>query len=85
MYFKGVKVYNAGSPWRYAKGGKIHKFGDMTEKQIKNDSIHIVAMPNELIIPVNHPKFPKSGELVNKVINYLDKLDVVLPNTRRSN
>jgi hypothetical protein len=81
MYFKGVKVFNSGSPWKYTQGGKIHKFGSMTKQQLNNDSIHIVAMPNELIIPTKHPKFPKSGQLVSKVINYLDKLNVRLPNT----
>jgi hypothetical protein len=81
MYFKGVKVYNAGRPWHYAQGGKIHQRPNMSLDQRLNDSIHAMVMPGELIVPVNHKKFPKSGQLVNKVIDYLDTLGVKLPNT----
>lgn len=81
MYFKGTKIYNSGSPWRYMSGGKIHQMKDMSERQRKNDSVLIVAQPNELIIPVHHPRF-KDGELVNKVIKFLnDDHGVKLPNT----
>ena len=75
MYFKGTKIYNNGSPWRYMSGGKIHQMKDMTKRQINNDSVHIIAMPNELIIPVKHKNF-RDGALVNKVIDYLDLLGV---------
>jgi hypothetical protein len=81
MYFKGVKVYNADRPWLYAQGGKIHQRPAMTLQQRLNDSVHIIAQPNELIVPVTHKKYPKQGQLVNKVIDYLDTLGVKLPNT----
>ena len=81
MFFKGVKIFNADRPWHYAQGGKIHERPTMTKEQRLNDSIHIMAMPNELIVPVTHKKFPKEGQLVNKVIGYLRTLDVKLPNT----
>jgi hypothetical protein len=80
MYFKGVKVYNADQPWKYAQGGKIHKKPDMTQKQINNDSVLIVAHPGELIVPVFKKGFEK-GELVKKVVSYLRNLGVRLPNT----
>jgi hypothetical protein len=78
--FMGTKIYNSGSPWRYMSGGKIHQMKDMTQRQINNDSTLIVAMPNELIIPTQYKGF-KKGELVNKVVSYLDKINVKLPNT----
>lgn len=81
MYFHGTKIYNKGSPWRYMSGGRIAQMRDMTKRQKFNDSVMIVAMPNELIIPNKHPKFPRRGELVHKVIDYLDQLGVTLPNT----
>jgi hypothetical protein len=62
-------------------GGKIHQYKNMTKKQIDNDSVMIIAQPNELIIPTTHPKYPNKGDLVNKVIDYLELLNVKLPNT----
>lgn len=81
MLFRGTKIYNAGSPWRYMSGGKIAQMRDMSDRQKKNDSLMIIAMPNELIIPATHRLFPKRGQLVSKVVTYLDKLGVRLPNT----
>jgi len=82
MYFKGVKVYNPDYPRRYAFGGRVKAYGDMTKKQIENDSINAILMPNELIIPVSHPKMKKKGALVNEVIKHLDEsFNIRLPNT----
>ena len=86
--FKGVPIYNK-KPLMFPTGGKIKKYPGMTEKQIKNDSVHIIAMPGELIIPyytdsldyIGKPKRKyNDGELVDEVIKYLkNDLKVKLP------
>lgn len=81
MYFGGTKIYNPSGPWKYRDGGKIHAYPDMNKKQLNNDSVHIVAMPGELIVPVTHPRFPEKGQLVQKVVSYLKTNGVRLPNT----
>jgi hypothetical protein len=78
--FNGVPIFNHGRPRKYPIGGYIKADPRMTEQQKKNDSVHIIAMPGELIIPYYKKGF-KDGELVNKVVNYLDKINVRLPGT----
>lgn len=79
--FKGVPVFNAGRPRIYKRGGFIKASPTMTELQKKNDSVHIIAQPGELIIPYYHKKFSDGG-LVKKVVNFLKSdLKVRLPGT----
>jgi hypothetical protein len=79
--FKGVPLFNPGNPRKYPIGGYIKPDPRMTEQQKKNDSVHIIAMPGELIIPYYKKGF-EDGGLVKKVIKYLkNDLKVRLPGT----
>lgn len=77
--FKGVPIFNYNRPRKYPVGGFIKASPGMTEQQKKNDSVHIIAMPGELIIPYYKKGF-KDGELVQKVAKFLKQdLKTTLP------
>lgn len=75
-FFKGVPIFNS-KPRFYKKGGYIELEPTMTRSQRDNDSIQAILQAGELIIP---RKF-NGISLVPKVIKFLKKNNIHLPNT----
>lgn len=79
MMFNGVKIYN-NRERNYANGGKVYKGKNMTMKQVKNDSVKAILMPNELVIPVFH----KGKPLASKIERLLKNNNIYLPFMKRN-
>lgn len=50
MLFRGVRVYNPSSPWKFRGGSFVHIKPDMTKKQKENDSVLAILQPGEVVI-----------------------------------
>jgi hypothetical protein len=50
MIFKGTKVVN-NRPRRLEDGGFVYRAPKMSLKQIRNDSVHAILQPGEIVIP----------------------------------
>ena len=76
MLFKGVPIFN--KRWRnFVNGGYVKPHKNMNLKQLNNDSVKAILMPNELVLPVKYKGFP----LAQEVLKLLKQNRINLPNT----
>ena len=71
MMFKGVPVFNPRRPRNYLFGGKVRSHPARTRRQLANDSVHAILMPNEIVIPVKY---------ADRVARFLKQEGIRLPN-----
>lgn len=50
MLFKGTKIVNK-RPRRLEGGGFVYRAPKMSLRQIRNDSVHAILQPGEIVIP----------------------------------
>lgn len=72
MYYKGVKVYNPSSPWKFKNGSFVHIKPDMTQQQLHNDSVLAILQPGEIVISKKYVNDKLKNILENNKIHVPD-------------
>lgn len=79
VFFNDTKIYNPWTPRIMRKGGGVYPKANMSKRQIHNDSVLAVLMPNEIVIPVRY----KGKPLASKVEKYLKGQNIYLPHFKK--
>jgi len=69
MIFKGTQIVNK-RPRRMRGGGFVYRAPKMSLQQLRNDSVHVILQPGELVVP---------KRLVPRIKRYLHANKISLP------
>lgn len=78
MEFKGVPIYNLHRARKLKSGGMIYPKSNMTQKQLRHDSVLGILRPGEIVIPIKY----KNKPVAKLAKNWLLKNKIYLPHLK---